>query len=77
MKILNVSHENKKATVCLTSDELVKLGNILYHAQDKDKNDLYYKLRSNIIIARDLAQYGRLDNFCIQSVMECRNKTDL
>ena len=58
----------------LSSDELVKLSNVLYHAPDEDKNNLYYQLNSEIIIARDMCQYGHIDNFSLAKIIENREK---
>lgn len=74
MNILNVSKNERKAVVSLTADELVKLANVLYNAPDGDKNNLYYKLYSEIMLARDLSQYGHIDGFCFEKIAECRKK---
>ena len=74
MNILNVSKNERKAVVSLSSDELVKLANVLYNAPDRDKTNLYYKLYSEIMLARDLSQYGHIDGFCFEKIAECRRK---
>lgn len=74
MNILNVSKNERKAVVSLSSDELVKLANVLYNAPDRDKTNLYYKLYSEIMLARDLSQYGHIDGFCFEKIAECRKK---
>ena len=74
MNILNISKDKGEVVVKLTSDELVKLANVLYNAPDGDKNNLYYKLYSEIMLARDLSQYGHIDGFCFEKIAECRRK---
>lgn len=74
MNILNVSKKDNEVVVRLSSDELVKLSNVLYHAPDSDKNDIYYKLYGNVMLARDLSQYGHIDEFCFERIAECRKK---
>lgn len=74
MNILNISKKDKEVVVTLSSDELVKLSNVLYHAPDEDKNNLYYQLNSEIIIARDMCQYGHIDNFSLAKIIENREK---
>lgn len=72
MNILSVSKKENEAVVRLTSDELVKLSNVLYHAPDSDKNDIYYKLYGDVMLARDLSQYGHIDEFCFGRIAKCR-----
>ena len=74
MNILNINKEKKEVVIKLSSDELVKLTNVLYHAPDADRNSLYYKLHGDLMIARDLAQYGHIDDYCLGRIVECRNK---
>lgn len=80
MNIHSISKENNKVIVELTSDELVKLCNILYLTEDENKNEIYYKLYSDLMIARDLSQYGHIDDFCMEQIQKCReniNKKDM
>lgn len=74
MNILNISKNEKEAIVRLSSDELVKLANVLYHAPNEDKNSLYYKLYGEIMLTKDLSQYGHIDGFCFGIIAECREK---
>lgn len=74
MNILSVSRKENEAVVKLSSDELVKLSNVLYHAPDCDKNDIYYKLYGDVMLARDLSQYGHIDGFCFERIAKCREK---
>lgn len=74
MNIKSISKKDKEVIVSLSSDELVKLGNVLYNAKEEDKNRLYYKLYGEIIIARDLSQYGQIDGFSFERIAKCREK---
>ena len=76
MNIQNISKENKEATITLSADELVKICNVLYGTADKEKTDLYYQLYSEMMIARDMCQYGHIDNFCLENIVKCRNSFD-
>lgn len=73
MNILNISKTNGNATLLLSSNELVAICNALYKAPENHKNNEFYKLYGDMLIARDLSQYGSLDAFCLEKVMECRN----
>lgn len=75
MNIQNISKENKKVIVELSSGELVKLCNTLYKTEE-NKDDLYYKLYSELMIARDLCQYGHIDNFSLSGIVKARNNCD-
>ena len=74
MDILRISKTENEAIVMLSSDELVKLGNVLYHAPDEDKNDLFYRLYGDVMLVRDLSQYGHIDGFCFNKIAECRDQ---
>lgn len=73
MNIQNISKKDREVTVELSADELVKLCNVLYSTEEKNKNELYYQLYSELMMARDLCQYGHVDNFCLGNIVECRN----
>ena len=55
--------------------------NALYlHSKEQDlqskeqkTNDHFLQLYSDMMIARDLCQYGHVDNFCLRNVVACRN----
>lgn len=73
MTIVNLSKENGRATITLDANELVKLCNVLYKAPEDQKNNIYYSLYAAMAIARDLTQYGHLDSWCIEKVVELRS----
>lgn len=72
MNISSISKKDKEVVVSLSADELVKLCNVLYSTKEEDKNELYHKLYSEMMIARDMCQYGHIDNFCLASIVKCR-----
>lgn len=74
MEIMQLSKEKKEATIRLSADELVKLTNVLYHATEEDKNNLYYQVHSDLLMARDLCQYGHIDKFCLSEINKCRDQ---
>lgn len=45
----------------------------MHHANDEDKNSLFYQLNSELIIARDLCQYVSIDNFALSSIVNSRS----
>lgn len=73
MHIQSISTQTKGAVVELSADELVRLCNVLY-VQDRYKDNLHYKLYGDMMIARDLCQYGHIDGFCFDRIAECRSK---
>ena len=75
MNILSVSKEKNEAVIQLSSDELVSLCNVLYQATKIDNaKAIIYQLYGNLMIARDLSQYGHIDAFCYEKIGECREK---
>lgn len=81
MTIQTISKEDKNVTVELSADDLVVICNALYlHSKEQDlqskeqkTNDHFFQLYSDMMIARDLCQYGHVDNFCLRNVVACRN----
>lgn len=75
MNIKNIDKENCEVVVSLSADELVKLSNVMYCLkEDEHKNGLYYKLYSEIILARDICQYGHIDGFALDRIVKLRSK---
>ena len=74
MNIQKISKKKREAIVSLSADELVKICNALYNVEDSHKNKLYYKLYSDLMIARDMCQYGHIDNFCFEQITKAREK---
>lgn len=74
MNIQNISKENKETVVKLSADDLTIICNTLYaQLPENQKNERFLQLYSDMMIARDLCQYGHIDNFCLQNVVKCRN----
>lgn len=75
MDILSISKEDRESVVILDSTELVTLCNVLYQAtKDENVQAIVYKLYGNLMIARDLSQYGHIDAFCLEQIVKCREK---
>lgn len=75
MNIHTISKENKNVTVELTADDLVAICNALYAQSDEKKhNDNFMQLYSNMMMARDLCQYGHIDDFCLHNIVKCRSQ---
>ena len=75
MNIQNISKNDRDVTVTLSSDELVKLCNVLYHARDKyDGDNLYHEIKSYLMIARDISQYGNIDDTTLSKIIKERVK---
>lgn len=74
MDIQNISKKDSSVTVELTADDLVLICNAM-HAQQNDKSkEKFLRLYSDMMIARDLCQYGHLDNFVLHRIATCRNE---
>ena len=64
MNIQNISKNDREVTVTLSSDELVKLCNVLYYARDKyDGDNLYHEI-----------QYGNIDDTTLSKIIKERAK---
>lgn len=75
MNIQTISKEKMKAMVELTADDLVIICNALYAQLDENKhNDNFMQLYSDMMMARDLCQYGHIDNFCLRNIVRCRSE---
>lgn len=74
MNILSVSKEKNEAVIKLDSNELVELCNVLYKAQSEDKKKIFYLIWGDMMMARDLSQYGHIDAFCFEKIAKCREK---
>ena len=76
MDILEIS-KSKKANITLDTDELVTLCNI-FHAMTKNtdhkKSITFYGMYDKFMMLNDLVQYGHIDAFRIEKMMECREK---
>ena len=78
MNIQNISKNDREVTVTLSSDELVKLCNVLYYARDKyDGDNLYHEIKSDLMIARDISQYGNIDDTTLSKIIKEEQKQQI
>ena len=74
MEIESILKQEREATVSLSADELVIVCNALYSQfGEKKDNENFLQLYSDMMMARDLCQYGHVDNFCLHNIVKCRN----
>lgn len=74
MNITSISKKDREVKISLTADELILLCNMMHEQRKEKHNDeKLLQLYSEMIIARDLCQYGSLDNFALQNIVKCRN----
>ncbi len=81
MTIQTISKEDKNVTVELSADDLVMICNALYRyskeydlrSKEQKTIDHFLQLYSDMMMARDLCQYGHIDNFCLRNIVACRN----
>ena len=71
MNIENISKEKGEVLVRLSKDDLVGICNALYRQTEEQENIL--QLYSDMMMARDLCQYGHIDDFCLQNIVRCRS----
>lgn len=77
MNIQNISKDKRESTIELSADELVIICNALYSQLDEKKDsDRFLQLYSDMMLARDLCQYGHVDNFCLSNIVKCRNSME-
>lgn len=77
MNIQSLSKEERRAIVELNADDSVIICNALYAQFEEKKNKgNFLQLYSDMMIARDLCQYGSLDNFCLRNIVKCRNDVE-
>lgn len=73
MNIQSVSKEKRNVVVELDADELVILCNVLHTQMGEQKRkEKTLNLYSDMMLARDICQYGRVDNFCLSNIARCR-----
>lgn len=74
MNIQSISKENANANVTLSASELVLICNMFREQLAKEKsNAKFLELYGDLMLARDLCQYGHVDNFCLGGIVKCRN----
>lgn len=70
-KVDSKSKEKGEVLVRLSKDDLVGICNALYRQTEEQENIL--QLYSDMMMARDLCQYGHIDDVCLQNVVRCRS----
>lgn len=75
MEVLRIDKTTQEVIVTLNSSELIELSNIFYEAQkEKDVKARFYALYADLIMCKDLCQYGHIDAFSFERMLECREK---
>jgi hypothetical protein len=74
MNIENISKEKGEVLVRLSKDDLVGICNALYRQTEEQENkENILQLYSDMMMARDLCQYGHIDDFCLQNIVRYRS----
>lgn len=74
MNIQNISKEKRNVIVELEADDLVMICNALYsQLEEKENREPFFQLYSDMMMVRDLCQYGHIDNFCLSNIVKYRN----
>ena len=74
MNIENISKEKGEVLVRLSKDDLVGICNALYRQTEEQENkENILQLYSDMMMARDLCQYGHIDDVCLQNIVRCRS----
>lgn len=78
MIIHSVSNVERKAVVCLSSEELTEICNALHeNISDEHQSKRFLLLYAAMQNARDLSIYGHLDNFSLEYALNCRKRADM
>lgn len=70
MRINMVDSTKNEVNITLNSSELVAICNALY--RDKELSSKYNEMYSDFMMAKDLSQYGRVDNWCLMEMVKKR-----
>ena len=74
MNIQSISKEKRTVTLELDADDLVRICNAMYSQFESEKDkEKFLELYGDMMMVRDLCQYGHVDNFCLQNIVKCRN----
>lgn len=74
MEIESILKQQREVNISLSADDLVIICNALYlQLGEKKDNENFLQLYSDMMMARDLCQYGHVDNFCLHNIVKCRN----
>lgn len=69
MTINSLSRNNRIVDVSLSSSELVEICNYIYKVKESEQIDS--RLYRQMMIARELSQYGHIDELGFESISEC------
>lgn len=74
MNIHSISKEKRNVIVELDANDLVIICNALYaQLRENKEKENFLQLYSDAMMARDLCQYGHVDNFCLHNIVKCRS----
>ena len=75
MNIQTISKEKREVMVELTANDLAIICNALYaQLGEKKHSDTFMQLYSDMMMARDLCQYGHIDDFCLHNIVKSRSE---
>lgn len=81
MNIKNITKSTNQVNMTLEKDELVMLCNVMYRAKedgvDEIKSALFHKLYADLIMVTNLCQYGHVDDFAFNLIMDEREYAGL
>lgn len=75
MNIHSISKEKRNVIVELDANDLVIICNALYaQLRENKEKENFLQLYSDAMMARDLCQYGHVDDFCLHNIIKCRSE---
>lgn len=75
MNILNITKNEGSVTAELSADDLVMICNALYAQYEENGcKEKFLELYSDMMLAKDLCQYGHIDSFTLRKIVKCRNQ---
>lgn len=75
MNMQTISKEKREVTVELTANDLIIICNALYAQSSEERdNNCFMQLYGDMMMARDLCQYGHVDDFCLHNIIKCRSE---
>ena len=81
MNIKNITKSTNQVNMTLEKDELVMLCNVMYRAKeagvDEIKSALFHKVYADLIMVTNLCQYGHVDDFAFNLIMDERKYAGL
>ena len=70
MRINSIDSNTNEVNITLNSSELVQICNSMY--RDNERKPKYNRLYADFMMIRDLSQYGHVDNWCLEKIVEQR-----